>query len=181
VEVHPIRDSYWVIPNKLLAGEYPGARDEEEAQGKLRWLLEKGVTAWLDLTEDGKEGLPAYAGLLNQQAFILNKAVSHTRMAIQDFSTPPVEHMQHILDQLDTLIEEGQVVYLHCYGGIGRTGMAVGCYLVRHGWQPEAALRQIEEWRREIPSGWRSSPETQEQVEFVLDWVREKARSESQG
>lgn len=27
----------------------------------------------------------------------------------------------------------GQTVYVHCYGGIGRTGTVVGCWLVRHG------------------------------------------------
>jgi protein-tyrosine phosphatase len=166
-----ILDSYWIIPGKLLAGEYPGAQDEQEARERLRWLLEQGVSAWLDLTEDGDEGLRPYAELLAEEATQLGKIACHTRLAIPDFSTPTPGHMERILGQLDELLDEGQTIYLHCFGGIGRTGMTVGCFLVRHGWDGEAALDQIAEWRKDIPTGWRSSPETDEQVRFVLNWV----------
>ena len=170
VNIIAILDSYWVVPGKLLAGEYPGARDEQEARDRLRWLLEQGVTAWLDLTEQGLEGLPSYAGMLADEARSLGKTVVYKHMPIQDFSTPTPDHMRRILRELDGLMEDGHAVYLHCYGGIGRTGMTVGCYLVKHGWQAEVALKQIAEWRKDIPSGWRTSPETDEQREFVLDW-----------
>jgi len=170
VKLIAILDSYWVIPGRLLAGEYPGALDEQEARERLRWLLEQGVSAWVDLTEDGVEGLPPYAELLAEEASGLGKTACHTRLAIVDFSTPTPEHMGRILGHLDALLDEGQKVYLHCYSGLGRTGMTVGCYLVRHGTNGDAALKQIAEWRRDIPSGWRSSPETEQQQMFVLNW-----------
>jgi len=170
VKVTSILDSYWVIPGKLLAGEYPGAWEENEARSRLRWLLEQGVTAWIDLTEEGSEGLPAYDRMLAEEAAKSGISARYTRLSIEDFSTPTVEHMKRILDKLDALLDEGQMVYLHCYGGIGRTGTTVGCYLVRHGWKGEEAIRQINEWRKDIPSGWRRSPETEAQNRFVLDW-----------
>lgn len=173
----PILDSYWVIPGKLIAGEYPGAVDDDEARERLRWLIEKDVSAWVDLTEDLEAGLPPYKDFLLEEAAEVGRKVTHTRLPIEDFSTPTPEHMKRILDELDRLIDGGRTVYLHCYGGIGRTGMTVACFLVQHGWQAQAALNQIAEWRKNIPLGYRSSPETEAQKQFVFDWVKERERS----
>ena len=38
----PDPNTYWVVPGKLLAGEYPGARDSEEAGSRLRKFLAAG-------------------------------------------------------------------------------------------------------------------------------------------
>lgn len=165
-----ILDSYWVLPGQLLAGEYPGALDEQEARERLRWLLEQGVTAWLDLTEEHLEGLQSYHDLLADEAHSLEKTARYLRMPIQDFSTPTPQQMQQILDTLQGLIDDGQTVYLHCYGGIGRTGMTIGCYLQSQGWEAQAALQQIAAWRKAIPNGWKRSPETEAQRQFVLNW-----------
>jgi hypothetical protein len=51
--VVPIPDSYWVIPGRLLAGEYPGHKDEAQTLVKLRRFSEVGVTLFFDLTEGG--------------------------------------------------------------------------------------------------------------------------------
>jgi protein-tyrosine phosphatase len=61
-------------------------------------------------------------------------------------------------------------VYVHCFGGIGRTGTVVGCYLVRHGADAETALAEIARRRQGTPDGYRRSPETNEQRQFVLTW-----------
>jgi hypothetical protein len=81
--------------------------------------------------------------------------------------------MKAILDQLDESLGAGRRIYLHCWGGIGRTGTTVGCYLVRHGLNGEQALRQLAEWWQEVPKSriHPSSPETREQVNFVLNWA----------
>ena len=52
-EATRIADAYWVEPGLLMAGEYPGAKDELEARLKLRWLLQQGIDVWVDLTEPG--------------------------------------------------------------------------------------------------------------------------------
>ena len=41
--------------------------------------------------------------------------------------------MTRILDDVDAALADGGAVYVHCWGGIGRTGTVVGCWLVRHG------------------------------------------------
>jgi protein-tyrosine phosphatase len=78
--------------------------------------------------------------------------------------------MRQILDDIDAALEDDRPVYVHCWGGKGRAGTVVGCYLVRHKLAaPDAALARITELRQGIiPS--QASPETQEQCDFVRGW-----------
>jgi protein tyrosine/serine phosphatase len=80
--------------------------------------------------------------------------------------------MRKVLDSIDGALSAGRTVYVHCWGGVGRTGMAVGCYLVRHGLSGEKALAQLAEWWQYVPKHqvYTRSPETDEQVEFILNW-----------
>jgi protein-tyrosine phosphatase len=177
--VRPIADSYWVQPEKLLAGEYPGSRSEDEARHKLRRLLAAGVTYCLDLTEAGEHGLKPDVPLLLQEAAALGHTVEHHRLSIPDGGTPMSAGMVCILDAIDAALEAGQVVYVHCYGGIGRTGTVVGCYLARHGMRGEDALVEIARLREGTPDGRRRSPETREQEEMVRHWPIDQTRSGS--
>jgi hypothetical protein len=49
----PLPNSYWALPDRLAAGEYPGSLNREQAGTKIRRLLQAGVTFFLDLTEAG--------------------------------------------------------------------------------------------------------------------------------
>jgi hypothetical protein len=151
-----------VIPGSFLAGEYPGATTTEAAREKLSRIREAGVGLFLDLTEDREYGLRPYAPLLPSGA--------HRRHAVPDLDHPTDVQMSAILDEIDAAIAEGQTVYVHCYGGVGRTGTVVGCYLVRHGKTGDEALDLIAAWRRGTPDGARSSPETHAQRTFVRSW-----------
>jgi len=74
--------------------------------------------------------------------------------------------MVRILDAIDTALTGEQVVYVHCMGGIGRTGTVIGCYLVRHGQTGAEALQTIARLR----GGLAESPETEEQRRMVRTW-----------
>jgi predicted protein tyrosine phosphatase len=159
----PIPASYWVVRGRLLAGEYPGALTEEETAARLEVFQESGVTSFVDLTEE-HEGLPPYEALLR-------KEVRFTRRAIIDFGCPAPEQMSETLDLIDSELERGEVVYVHCWGGRGRTGTVVGCWLVRHGSSGEEALAKIERLRESVPHAeWAPSPETAEQRQLVIAW-----------
>jgi hypothetical protein len=166
----PIRESYWVQPGRLLAGEYPGAPDEIPARLRLRLFLAAGVTFFLDLTEEGESGLVPYAPALQQEAAALGRNVTHRRLSVRDMSAPTEEQMRAILDTVDAALAAGETVYLHCWGGTGRTGTAVGCHLVRHGMSGDQALQQIKDWLYGTAKRGRPSPETEEQRRLVLSW-----------
>lgn len=163
-------ESYWVIPGQLLAGEYPAHVERPDAIARLDSLLAQGIDTFLDLTEPGE--LSPYLPMLDQQAKLKQVRVTHHRFPIVDFGLPEPSMMWDILDRIDVALADAHHIYLHCWGGLGRTGMVVGCHLVRHGQTGEAALEQIcEFWRSQ--SARRSaplSPETPAQVQFVLDW-----------
>ncbi|KAL7573616.1 hypothetical protein ACA910_008750 [Epithemia clementina (nom. ined.)] len=129
--------TYWVIPNLLLAGEYPAAKQGGEAatRAKLRrYLNVSGVTYFLDLTQPGER--PDYYNLLQEEAsqLQLQQTVQAERFAIPDFGIPSsLEQMTQLLDRLDHVIgAENRTAYVHCRGGIGRTGTVVACFLARY-------------------------------------------------
>ena len=167
----PYSNCYWVEPGRLLAGEYPGASQVDTARQKLRLLLAAGVTFFLDLTSPA-DGLAPYAELLAEEAQGYDIAVSYRRMTIPDYSVPSVAQMGQTLDVIDAALAAGQVVYVHCWGGVGRTGTVVGCYLVRHGHRGEVALAQIAQWWQTVEKRDRHphSPETPAQLQMVRMW-----------
>lgn len=169
---HPIPAAYWVRPGRLLAGPYAGARLRALTRARLRRLLGAGVDAFVDLTEAGEGGLPPYAPLLAEEAAAQGLAVSYLRAPIRDFGVPAPEALRATLDQIDAALLAGRRVYLHCWGGVGRTGTVVGCHLVRHGLTGDQALDLIARLRRPIRGGERESPETAAQRALVLGWGR---------
>lgn len=167
----PLRESYWVEPGRFLAGEYPGHYDAEKARRRLDALIEAGIDTFIDLTKDN-ENVP-YAKILAEEAEMYGIQVEYQRFSIGDFGLPTPKQMKTILDTIDGQLAMGRKVYLHCWGGIGRTGTTVGCYLVRRGLAGEEALRQLARWWREVPKSriHPRSPETLEQEDFVLHWA----------
>jgi protein-tyrosine phosphatase/ADP-ribosylglycohydrolase len=164
----PIPNSYWVQPGRLLAGEYPGSMSRADAMERVQRLLTAGVTSFIDLTEEGE--LPDYDALLPE---LTERRVHYKRMPIFDHSIPDSPaHMARILDAIDAELNAGQCVYLHCRAGIGRTGTAVGCHLVRCGLSNEEAYERLQLlWKQCARSRrWPSIPETSEQLDFVLRW-----------
>jgi protein-tyrosine phosphatase len=80
--------------------------------------------------------------------------------------------MKNILNTIDHALDSGNRVYVHCWGGVGRTGVTVGCYLIRHGSNNEQALIKVNRLYKTRPNSFhfQTSPETQEQIEFVRSW-----------
>ncbi len=118
-------------------------------------LLGLGVTLFLDLTEPGE--LAPYDGLLGDGA-------RHVRVPVRDFTVPSEEQILVALDLIDSELRAGGIVYVHCWAGCGRTGVVVGCWLVRHGAEPKRALERIAETRG------LGCPQTREQRLAVLGW-----------
>lgn len=169
----PHANCYWVRPGSFLAGEYPGAFRPETATQRLLTHLDAGVTHFLDLTHPN-DRLEPYEELLPALAQQTARFVHYQRLPIYDMSTPSPTEMVTILDTIDQTLADNGVIYLHCWGGIGRTGTVVGCYLARHGMSGDDALAQLATWWQTVEKAIRSprSPETDAQVAMVQGWPR---------
>ncbi|MBI9044303.1 MAG: dual specificity protein phosphatase family protein [Anaerolineaceae bacterium] len=166
---HPIPDSYWVLPGKFLAGQYPASRYfEEETRTKLGNLLQAGVNEFIDLTSPGE--LPSYQPDLVELSEWYDFKAGYQQVSISDFGIPSPGLMVNILDKLDHFISNGRIPYVHCWAGIGRTGIVVACYLIRHGKAADEALDYIAQQRKGIPSGNHTSPESDIQLNMVKNW-----------
>jgi hypothetical protein len=151
--VTPPGDAYWVVPGRLLAGPSP---DEETGA-----FIDFGVTCFLDLTEEGE---------LDTYSKRLPDGVSHLRMPIPDFSVPTVWHMRAVLATIRAALDAGETVFVHCYGGVGRTGTVAGCFLREEGVPADEVIGRLATLRSDTEKSDRTSPESDEQRDFVTGW-----------
>ncbi|TFK23723.1 dual specificity protein phosphatase [Coprinopsis marcescibilis] len=172
----PLPNSYWATP-LLVACEYPWT-PKDPNNPKLDDLLRVGVRTFIDLTEDG-ELLP-YEDILCKRAGLLGidpSTIEYHRFPIRDRSLPnSIDFMDQVFITLRLNEQRGRVSAIHCRGGIGRTGVVVGCWLVESGaaCSGEEALRIIDaEWRSvEKCNRYPHSPETGPQFDFVFNFER---------
>lgn len=171
----PFPRSYWVVPGRFLAGFYPGDRRPSLMKEKLAGLIACGIRCVINLQEPDEvdqDGMffvdyaPALEGLTGYDSPV----ILH-RMPIPDQGIPPPEFMERILDLIDEALEQDLPVYVHCWGGRGRTGTVVGCWLARHGIAAgQGALKKIRELRRNDPRRDWPSPEMPDQLRMVRTW-----------
>lgn len=176
----PIPNSYRLPGLPLAAGEYPGAKPDPGdagARAKLAHFLDAGITAFIDLTATN-DPLAPYDATLAAMAEELGLDVHYERLTIRDMGTCEPAHMTRILDAIATRLAEGRSVYVHCWGGVGRTGTVIGCWLVRQGASGEDALRQVQSHfetmhkSRALGRHPEGSPQTDAQRAMVRDWQR---------
>jgi len=169
--------TYWVQPGRLLAGCYPGDgnHDGNEGRDKLSGLLDSGIRAVVNLMERGEvnhsgEPFVPYRSKLVDMGIERGIPVVVVRKPIRDVDVPTREGMKAILDKIDALLAMGPV-YVHCWGGRGRTGTVVGCWLARHGIaRGDQAIEHINKLRRKDPTRHRPSPQTHAQREMIRTW-----------
>jgi hypothetical protein len=174
----PNGNTYWVVPHKFLAGEYPGDKDPVKARKKIKQFLAAGIRHFVDLTELGEKTrsgeLVRYNAILSEEARNSNIKATYQRFPIRDNSVPSdSQHLAEILLAIDCGIAEEGAVYLHCWGGIGRTGLVVACWMQEHGRTSDGALAELNaKWSTvEKSSREPRSPQTTEQVSWVKTWA----------
>jgi protein-tyrosine phosphatase len=137
------------VTERLAAGAHPSRPLE-------------GIDTYVDLTHEA-DGARPYAERLPSGA-------RHLSFPVRDYSVPPDDVLVAILDAVDGELADGRTAYLHCVGGLGRTGLVVGCWLARHGRTGDEALARVAELVRLTPGGHMLSPETPAQRETVRRW-----------
>jgi protein-tyrosine phosphatase len=162
----PLQRSYWVTES-LLAGVYPGSILVAEAEEKMRALRVAGVTLFVDLT-DRTDALEPYEHLLVDP-------VRRIPLPVHDLTVPPPAVVAQALQLIDAETTAGGICYVHCWGGIGRTGTIVGCWLAERVGGTEA-LARLAELRAGCTNADAISPSTAEERTFVEAWPRARRR-----
>lgn len=158
----PLPRSWWVNDH-LLAGAYPGAQTPGEGRHKVDALIRAGVTLFLDLTTD-QDHLEKYEPLILE--LDRSRQIRRYAVPIADVTAPTVAVVDRALKLIDAETERGGITYVHCWGGIGRTGSVIGCYLARD-IGGEAALAGLKKLRQGSTDAHKTAPETEAQRALV--------------
>lgn len=169
----PISNSY-AVNEWLYAGEYPGAFSKEDAVEKLGLFQSFGITHFIDLTEEGE--LSPYAPLLYEGA-------SHHRFSIVDQGIPnSIEDVRKLVSAIRQIHEDNPKakIYIHCWGGVGRTGTIVGCFLATElGTDYTDTIQELKRRWSDCPkSDRRISPENSLQYDFIQQYVNLQRQKE---
>jgi hypothetical protein len=173
----PFERSYWVSPGRFFAGYYPGNRSRDAMEREIRNLLDGGIRCIINLMEADEldqRGVPFldYTPIV-QKMTNGSFPVACQRIPIRDADVPQRHQMVEALDLIDISLNDNKPVYVHCWGGRGRTGTVVGCWLIRHKMaEGKHAIEMIRQFRRFEPTADWPSPEMPSQVRMVLSWRR---------
>lgn len=172
VDTSALARTYWAHEPVIMGGAFPGDLIERKTLEKLRAIHGCGVRTFINLMpladrDHSGELFDPYESYFPE----IDPNLAMHRFPIVDLSIPSFELMDEILAAIDSHRSRG-AVYVHCWGGRGRTGTVVGAYLIREGLAtPENFVEVIRELRRSDTGGGRS-PETPEQIQFVKDYVK---------
>lgn len=159
----PIRNSY-KVDDRIYAGEYPATANEKLGRRDIDRFIRFGITHFIDLTESG-ELLPYTQWLHKEQ--------THIRFAIKDCGVPTTEKTAQLIKTITTILKEKENrIYIHCRGGIGRTGTIVACYYATFLKEYHPVIDLLTRQYSHCPkSAYRSTPETLEQKRFIMQYI----------
>ena len=132
----PLRNTHWIEPGRLLAGEHPSGPGERATRKRIAKLVDSGIDCFLDLTEPGE--IEPYE--LHLAAAARGREIAYLRRPIPDHGVPDDDAvMRDILAALDEALAGGRTVYMHCRAGIGRTNLVAGCWMAARRKEPKVS------------------------------------------
>ena len=138
----------------------------------MRALAEAGIDAVINLQEEHETNatgqyFPAYQPhLLKFQPNLL-----YLRVPIRDMGIPNDLTLHWLVLTIERLLSEGRRLYLHCWGGHGRSGTVAGACLIQAGIEAKLVLRELAV-RRQHNAHLRQfdCPQTAEQKRLLRKW-----------
>ena len=157
--------AWWAEPGTVLAGEYPGDPNPTCAAEKINILIDAGVRSFVDLTSPD-DGLSTYDDHLHAAAGTRQLELRHHRFPIGDFGVVSDDAYDRIVDLIRAEASRG-AVYVHCWGGVGRTGTVIGCLLAAGGASHDQVMSRLAELRAGTRKSQQSCPETPAQADVL--------------
>jgi len=138
----------WVAPGRLARGEQP-----REELGGYAALRHAGITSVISLRQPTEPPnvvagtpMPAY-DVADEAAACQAHGLRFTHVPFQDRAILPIGDVARALRAIDTELAAGEVVYVHCMAGIGRTGVLAAAWLLANGASgDEAAAHFLSYW-----------------------------------
>lgn len=128
----------------------------------IKYLKMQGVTKVLSLLEPNE----AESLQLGDEAYYCDiEGLEFENFPIQDHNITDIERLKPVATRLLNEIKEGKHLVVHCFAGIGRTGIVTSAILIENGMSAADAMSLITEKRQF------KVPETEEQVQFVKDYA----------
>jgi ADP-ribosyl-[dinitrogen reductase] hydrolase len=157
--------AWWVQSDQLLAGEYPGHPSPSRARQKVDVLVDAGVRTFVDLTTPA-DRLAPYERMVTEVAEARRLDVRHVSFPIPDLGVVADDRYDEVCD----VIENGRlrgVVYVHCWGGVGRTATVIGCVLANEGLCYDEIVARLAALRRGGRKAHRPAPEMPVQHDLI--------------
>jgi protein-tyrosine phosphatase len=123
------------------------------------------VRTFIDLTQP-VDALVPYADHVERIGARRGLDLHHRPFPIPDMSVRPHDGYDEIVDAIRAGTDRG-VVYVHCWGGIGRTSTVIGCLLVDAGLDADTALADITRRRSVTRKAHMPAPQTEPQIDVV--------------
>lgn len=163
VQSVPYEGCYF-LTDGLLAGSNPIGRNRDVTAQRIEGLRRAGVRCVVSLLS--REELFAF-GDDDDECL---EDFEHHLFPIRDGEVPTVATMRLILNIIDQSVLRKEAVFVHCWGGRGRTGLVAACFIARHGIAVgQAALNLIARKRFEVGL-FAPAPETPVQLKFARNW-----------
>jgi len=163
----PTMASNWVIPGMVMAGAYPGALEDKDNDRQLKCILNKGIDTFVCLQAEVDDQIPEEAWRVGnglRPYFIDARRLSKIpliwrHLPIIDGDASPDDVMEALVCDLLDDVKAGRVLYVHCWGGHGRTGIVVCLLLaVLYGISVSEAFKRVQAYHdcRIEPQGVKS-------------------------
>lgn len=159
---------YRIGEARMWGAEYPGDSIESLAREKINHAIRFGITHFIDLTQEGE--LPPYKHLLP-----MDGSVHYFRFPIKDAHAPEsIEDVYGLTRYIETVLSNpNNAIYLHCWGGVGRTATIAGCwYALHYGTSYYTTIcKLLEMWKECLKSNSQTIPDHWKQKDFIRQFV----------
>lgn len=159
-----MKDVFWIATGEVETGLaiVMRPRGDDCLEDDLKHIKGEGIQTVVSMLERWESKV---LGLANEEALCERVGLRFVSYPIPDRTIPPKRAgFEAFVSGLADRLRTGERIGLHCRGCVGRSTVVAACTLIKMGWKANEALRAIEAARG------CTVPDTEEQVEFILDF-----------
>ncbi len=145
---------------RIRGGQAKGRKLQKTIKTDIKELVDWGAKGVITLNEEHELSIAGIADLPDRLA---REGLWWRHLPMMDMYIPEADFEQEWLREgarIRNLLKHGEGIIIHCYAGLGRTGLLAAKLLVEFGMQPEDAITKVRESnKRRI--------QTKEQAEYI--------------